>query len=266
LGMTGAGPGELGMRFDEPKLGEFRRFNEEEKLTFNYYSVGNENNGSFGLCFASERLASLSPVNAMSLGEGAQVVKIAERSRISQTLLWGEAVSEQITIVSVISGRPMAGVIVTWFSPDLGEVTTTTNYYGVARVRFVPTTPGAFELTATVGEALHSESIAIPLYLNQPRQILSLTSPKPGGHLGERVSATVNVVSALTSEPLEGVEVQWEYPTLNLAPTTTDVDGNARIEFRMPGLRRGWLDAYVPGGYSGWEFKTLEFELVPTNV
>lgn len=266
LGMTGAGPGELGMRFDEPKLGEFRRFNEEEKLTFNYYSVGNENNGSFGLCFASERLASLSPVNAMSLGEGAQVVKIAERSRISQTLLWGEAVSEQITIVSVISGRPMAGVIVTWFSPDLGEVTTTTNYYGVARVRFVPTTPGAFELTATVGEALHSESIAIPLYLNQPRQILSLTSPKPGGHLGERVSATVNVVSALTSEPLEGVEVQWEYPTLNLAPTTTDVDGNARIEFRMPGLRRGWLDAYVPGGYSGWEFKTLEFELVPSNV
>lgn len=264
LGMTGAGPAELGLRFDEPLLGEFRRFN-EQKLTFNYHSVGNAKNGSFGLCFAADRLASLSPVNAMSLGEGTQVVKIAERSRSSRTVLWGEAVSEQITVVSVISGRPMDGVSVIWRSPDLGEVTATTNYYGVARVRFVPTTPGEFELTATVGGALHSESIAIPLYLNQPRQILSLTSPKPSGQLGELVSATVNLVSALTCEPLKDVEVQWEYPGLNLQPTKTDAVGDARIEFRLPGLRRGWLDAYVPGGLSGWEFKTLEFELVPTN-
>jgi hypothetical protein len=66
--------------------------------------------------------------------------------------------------------------------------------------------------------------------------------------------------------PLEGVEVLWKYPGLNLQPTTTDVEGNARIEFRLPGVRRGWLDASLPGGYRGWEFKTLKFEVVPKNV
>lgn len=263
LGMTGTGPAALGLQYEEPRPGDPRLFSELGQ-TYAFKAIG-AMDGSFGLRFASTRLARLSPIIAMSLGPGERVLKIAERQRVNQTLLWGEELSEQIKVVSVISGRPMAGVSVIWRSPDLGEVTATTNYYGMARVRFVPTTPGEFELTATVGGALHSESIAIPLYLNQPRQILSLTSPKPSGQLGELVSATANLVSALTCEPLKDVEVQWEYPGLNLQPTKTDAVGDTRIEFRLPGLRRGWLDAYVPGGLSGWEFKTLEFELVPAN-
>ncbi|WP_456023120.1 Ig-like domain-containing protein [Pseudomonas protegens] len=264
VGMVGAGPSALGIRFHPSVLGLPRVFSEAGFT--DYFTVDDVADGSCGLFVACDKLAEWSPVNAMSVGEGSQVVKIAERSRGSQALLWGEAVSEQITIISAISGRPMAGMKVVWRNADLGEVTTLTNFYGVTRIHFVPKTPGAAQLTATVGGALHSESMSIPFYLNEPRQILSLTSPKPNGSPGDQVSAIVNVVSALTCMPLEGVEVLWKYPGLNLQPTTTDVEGNARIEFRLPGVRRGWLDASLPGGYRGWEFKTLKFEVVPKNV
>lgn len=261
--MTGTGPEQLNMRFLEPGLGKPLPFSE---AGFDYqFMVNAENDGSFGLCFASDRLARLSPVNAMSLGSGSQVIKIAERQRVMQTLLWGDEVSEQITVVSVGTGKPMVGVTVIWRSPDLGEVTMVTNFYGRASIRFVPATPGAFELTATVGDTLYSESVSLPFYLKEPRHIQALTSPKPDWHVGELVLAHVNVVSSLSGEPLQDVEVEWEFPETKLEPTLTNADGIAQIEFRMPGVKHGWLQTVVRGGYAGWEVKSMKLTLVVTN-
>ncbi|VVQ31429.1 hypothetical protein [Pseudomonas fluorescens] len=263
LGMTGSGPAALGLQFEEPGLGDPRLFSELGQ-TYAFKSHGSTD-GSFGLRFASTRLACLSPVIAMSLGSGERVLKIAERQRVNQTLLWGGEVSEQVEVVSVISGRPMAGVTVTWRSPDLGELKTTTNYYGVARVRFVPTTPGAVQLTATVGDSLYSESIALPCFLHQPREIQSLQSAEPSGYPGQEVSAQVIVISAQTAEPLVDVEVEWEYPGIKIASTKTDATGKAEVKFRLPPVREGWLLATVKGGYTGWEVKSMMFTAIPDS-
>ncbi|MEZ1322724.1 hypothetical protein QIW46_15385 [Pseudomonas fluorescens] len=262
LGMTGAGPMELGIRFDEPALGEFTRFS-EKGLTY-FLSVGDLKNARFGLCFASERLASLSPVNAMSLGEGAQVVKIAERSRVSQTLLWGEAVSEQITVVSAISGRPMVGMTVVFRNEDLGEVTTTTNFYGVARIRFVPKTPGAAQLIATVGDAQYSESISLPFFLHAPREIKDLFSDSLTGYPGQEISAQALVVSA-TGEPLANVEVIWECDNKPLPTTLTDAEGKTKVYLVLGMSQKFLLCASVKGGVAGWNVRTLILDIVESR-
>ncbi|MCW0923063.1 Ig-like domain-containing protein [Pseudomonas sp. RG1] len=255
LGMTGTGPAELGLRFEEPRLGDPRFFS-EAGMTYRF-NAGDLKDGSFGLRFASARLARLSPVIAMSLGQGAQVVKIADRSRSSQTLFWGEAVSERITIVSGISGRPMVGMKVVWRSPDLGEVTTTTNFYGEARIRFVPTTPGAAQLTATVGDALYSESISLAFLLHEPREIKELVSDYPSGYPGQQMTAQVLVVSASTAQPLANVEVMWEYDRTSLPTTLTDAEGKATARIVLDGAGEAALRASVKGGLAGWVVKTL---------
>lgn len=262
LGMTGAGPMELGIRFNESALGELKRFS-ENGLTY-FYSVGDLKNARFGLCFASERLASLSPVNAMSLGEGAQVVKIAERSRVSQTLLWGEAVSEQITVVSAISGRPMVGMTVVFRNEDLGEVTTTTNFYGVAQIRFVPKTPGAAQLIATVGDAQYSESISLPFFLNPPREIKDLFSDNLTGYPGQEISAQALVVSA-TGEPLANVEVIWECDNKPLPTTLTDAEGKTKVYLVLGMSQKFLLCASVKGGVAGWNVRTLILDIVESR-
>lgn len=259
LGMTGTGPTELGIRFKEPRLGEPRLFS-GAGMTYQF-ETGNLKDGSFGLLFSSARLASLSPVIAMSLGQGEQTVKIAERSRSSQTLLWGEAVSEQITLVSAISGRPMAGMKVLWHSPDLGEVTTTTNFHGEARVRFVPTTPGAAQLTATVGGEQYSESISLPFFLHEPREIKELLSDSFSGYPGQEITAQALVVSAITGHPLANVSVEWAFPGVDIAPTTTDSEGFASVIFRLSAVQPSLLDAVVRGGLAGWDVRSIPFTL-----
>ncbi|VVQ02724.1 hypothetical protein [Pseudomonas fluorescens] len=256
LGMVGTGPEALGIRFAQPVLGLPRVFHGETGFT-DYFTVDDQRNGSFGLFLACESLARWSPVNAMSVGEGAQVVKIAERSRVSQTLLWREAVSEQITIVSAISGRPMAGMNVVWRTPDLGEVTTTTNFYGEARIRFVPKTPGAAQLMATVGDAQYSESISVPYFLHEPREIKELLSEDLTGYPGQEITARTWVVSANTGEPLANVEVMWEYDNAALPATLTDADGMATVRFVLGTAGEAALWASVKGGLAGWDVKAL---------
>ncbi|PNG44055.1 hypothetical protein A1354_19120 [Pseudomonas asplenii] len=263
LGMTESGPAALGIRFEEPRLGDPRLFS-SAGLTYRF-RVDDLKDGSFGLHCSSTRLASLSPVNAMSLGQGEQVVKIAERQRVNQTLFWGDAVTEQITVISSISGKPMVGVTVTWRSPDLGEVTSITNFYGVAKIEFVPTTPGALELTVSVGGALHSDSIALPFFVHEPREIQSLISSDPTGYPGQEVSAQVIVVSARTGEPLVDVDVEWEYPGIKIAPTKTDGTGKAEVAFRLPPIKEGWLLAAVKGGYAGWEVRSMMFTAIANS-
>ena len=263
LGMTGTGPAELGISFLTLGLGVPRLFL-DTGLHYRF-KVGDLKDGSFALRLSSERLASLSPANAMSLGTGEQVLKILIRDRVHQILDWGQALEEQVTVVSAISGKPMVGWRVSWQSADLGVVTSVTDFYGSASIRFTPQTPGEAELTATVGDEEYSRSVALSYFLKEPREIQSLSSPKPSGHLGELVSAVVNVVSARTGEPLQDVEVMWEYPDRIIAPTRTDAEGNARVSFRLSGIREGVLQASVTGGYGGWDMKSMVFTLVPAQ-
>ena len=261
LGMTGTGPDELGIRFLPEALGIPRKFY-DGGLQYTF-KAGDVKDGSFALRLSSERLARLSPANAMSLGEGSQVMKISWDNLVYQTLDWGQELIGQVSVISTTSGGPMGNVPVTWRSADLGVETSVTDYHGVAKVRFVPTTPGEARLTATVGD---SESVALSYFLNEPRRIEALTSPKQTGQEGERVSAFITVVSARSGEPLKDIEVKWDYPDRTIAPTQTNAEGIAEVEFRLSGARKGLLEATVTGGYAGWEVKNLEFEVIWTSL
>ncbi|MBV4456996.1 hypothetical protein KVG96_03410 [Pseudomonas sp. COR58] len=261
LGMTGTGPEELGVRFHGVGLGVPRRFSE---IGLHYsFACDDIKDGSFALRLGAERLANLSPANAMSLGIGERVFDIIVPEQARQVLEWGQTLEARVTLVASTTRRPMVGHTITWHSPELGTVTSVTDFYGEAIIRFIPQTPGAVELTASVGDGEHARSVTLSYVIDQPREIESLSSPKPSGHLGELVSAVVHVVSALTGEPLPNVEVQWDYPDRTIAPTSTDAQGNARVQFRLSGNRRGLLEAVVTGGLAGWEVKQMVFELVP---
>lgn len=260
LGLIGTGPNELGLRFiSNNGLGLPVPFH-----GFLRYSLeaGDLKDGAFALRLASQRLARLSPDNPMSLGSGEQVLKIVVRNRVNQALDWGQELREEVSVVSSITGKPMSGWTVTWRSADLGEVSTVTDYYGVASVRYMPRTPGVIRLVASVGEGQYAQSVELPYFLNPPRKIISLTSPKPSGKPGETVSALATVISALTGEPLPGVEVIWAYPDRVIAPTFTDAEGVARVSFRIAdSSRRTLLEGTVRGGLGGWDMKYLEFVL-----
>jgi hypothetical protein len=261
LGMTGTGPSELGVRFVDPGLGVPRWFS---SVGLQYtFKCDDLKDGGFALRLAAERLANLSPANAMSLGAGSQVLKITGNANVHQVLDWEQELVEQVMVVSATTGKSIVGVTVTWHHADLGSVTSQTDFYGVARIRFKPRTPGASVLTATVGDELHSDSIALPFTLNEPRGIQALTSADPIGYPGKEVWAEAMVVSAMTGEPLPDVEVMWEYPGIKIAPTKTDVDGKARVVFRLPAIREGVLQATVRGGYGGWDVKLMEFTVEP---
>ncbi|MCF4994295.1 hypothetical protein GIW70_07670 [Pseudomonas syringae] len=263
LGLTGTGPAELGLRFSpstalgmpRPFLGSFLEYE---------FEGGDIKDGGFALRLGAERLASLSPANAMSLGVGDQVLKILVGDTAHQTLDWGQVLEQQVSVTSSITGKPMSGWRVTWRSPDLGDVTSITDFYGVARVRFTPTTPGAAQLVATVGEGGYAASVSISYALNHPRDIQDLTSPQPSWAIGEKVTAFAIVVSAMTGEPLENVEVRWDVPDRVIPPTFTNADGVAEISFYMPGRSPTLVDAVVTGGYVGWVGKTIALEVRPT--
>lgn len=264
LGMMGTGPAGLSMTFSPVSLGESRLFSDLGlEFTFN---VGDLRDGSFSLCLSASKLARLSPANAMSVGPGSQVVSFLANNRADQRLDWGQALEAQVTVVSSISGRPMAGIQVIWRSPELGEVTSVTDFYGVARVSFKPTVPGVTPLTATAGDAIHSESIALPFTLNEPREIKSLVCTEPVGYPGDTVSATATVVSARTGEPLSAVEVMWEYAGVKLTPTMTGPDGVASVSFTLSNVGENLLVATVKGGRGGWDMASVVIEVLSVHA
>ncbi|MEB0046398.1 MULTISPECIES: hypothetical protein [unclassified Pseudomonas] len=261
LGLTGTGPEELGIRFEPMNaLGTARPF---YSYGLDYgFVVGDVKDGAFALRLAAKRLARLSPANAMSLGTGSQVLNILIGSRTQQTLDWGQELYEQVTVVSTISGKPLAGITVTWQSPDLGVVTSATDFYGVAKVSFKPITAGSGELTVTVGDDAYSESVSLAVVVNEPREIAALTTATAEGYPGEEVEAQASVVSAFTGQPLGGVEVMWKYAGVSLASTTTDDQGKATVRFKLGGYAPILLIASVRGGEHGWDEKSLLFNLL----
>ncbi|WP_415773520.1 hypothetical protein [Pseudomonas sp. LB3P38] len=198
----------------------------------------------------------------MSLGEGSQVLKITGNSSVYQTLDWGQELVEQVTVVSAISGRPMVGWTVTWRNPDLGVVTSVTDYYGVARVRFIPTTSGPAELTATVGEGIYAQVLSFPFEMSQPREISALIIAQPGTYPGDEVEAQATIISTVSGLPLDNIEVMWEFDGVWLTPTPTDVDGNATVRFRLEASGSKVLTASVRGGEGGWDAAQLLFTVL----
>jgi hypothetical protein len=250
LGLTGTGPSALGLSFQGPGLGVPRWFS---SVGLQYIlKCGDLKDGGFALRLAAERLANLSPANAMSLGVGSQVLDISASANVHQVLDWEEELVEQVEVVSTISGKPIVGEVVTWYHVDLGRVTSQTDFYGVARIRFRPRTPGASVMTASVGDELHSASVSLPFTVNEPRKVKALVSSSPEGYPGQEVSATATVVSVEPEEPLSGVEVMWTLAGVSLAPTMTNADGVATVLFKLP-MNSDVLMASVRGGIGGWD-------------
>ncbi|MCL5227936.1 hypothetical protein [Pseudomonas nunensis] len=263
LGLTGTGPAELGIRFDPMNaLGTARRFS---SVGLRYgFVVGDVKDGAFALRLAASRLARLSPANAMSLGSGIQVVKFRVSSQVTQTLDWGQTLVEQVTVVSAISGKPMAGLAVTWRSPGLGEVTSVTDFYGVAKINFIPTQPGVAQLTATVGDALYSESTTLDFTLNEPRKIVELIELAATEQEPARVR--IKVASSRTGEPLQGVSVMWELNGSRLPSGLTDADGFAWLDFTLVVEQENTVVAMVEGGEGGWDMALLGLDQVIVPV
>ncbi|MFJ5257735.1 collagen binding domain-containing protein [Pseudomonas sp. NPDC088414] len=257
LGLTGTGPAELGLSF-EPALGASRP--SASGLSYSL-RCADLKDGGFALRLGAERLASLSPANAMSLGEGAQVWKLLTHSSVQQVVEWEQELVEQVTVVSSISGQGIAGVLVTWRNEDLGAVSSLTDFYGVATVRFKPQTPGAAVVTASIGGAVRSESVDLPYTLEEPRVIIELYEPEdsrlPPNE--ERAHAVAKVVSARTGLPLAGVQVRWDFAGTALTPSVTDEEGLARLTFTYPADSQGVLSAVVRGGLGGWDMAQLGY-------
>ncbi|KAE9639224.1 hypothetical protein [Pseudomonas sp. PB106] len=258
LGMTGTGPAELDIRFESGKgLGTPLPF-QGVGLVFPFV-VGDVRDGNFSLQLAAERLVSLSPANAMSVGVGTQVLKFADSARARQVLDWNEELIEHVTLISSISGKPMVGIEVTWTHAEFGTQTSLTDFYGVARLRFTPRTPGASVLKARVGDEVYSESVGLDFTLNEPREISALYE-SVDSRLAPDVSkahAHAKVVSALTGEPLAGVEVFWDYNQHELGSSWTDARGIADLVFAFVAEQAGVLTAIVKGGLAGWDSETL---------
>lgn len=259
LGMSGTGPAELGITFTFALLGQPRYFS-ESGLDY-HFNVGNLRDGGFALRFAASNLARLSPANAMSVGPGSQVVSFLLGSRAERTLDWGQTLDEHVTVVSSISGRALRGITVKWKHPELGEVSSVTNYHGVARISFKPRTPGRSVLTATAGDELHSESVELVFTLNEPREIAELYEPADSRLPPDesRAHACARVVSALTGLPLALVEVWWGVAGLVLTPSLTNAEGVADLTFTLPAAGDGVLSASVKGGFGGWEFVQMSY-------
>ena len=258
LGLTGTGPSELALTMGPVTFGQWRQLQDELPFTL---TAGDEKDGGFSFRLAASRLLALSPLNAVSLGGSSRVIKMSAINSRFEFIDWGSEFEAQVIVVSALSGKPMVGVVVVWEGLELEPVSARTNFYGVAKIRFIPSTPEAGEVTATVGEGLHSVSVSLPYFLNHPREIQALSSPTPIAPEGTPVSAAVTVGSSMTREPLQGVEVMWNYPGITLSPTYTDHEGIAQVFFRLPGVRRGRLAATVRGGYGGWDVTHIEFEL-----
>jgi hypothetical protein len=258
LGLTGTGPVALGLRF-EPALGVAHR---PSALGMRFsVRCDDVTDGGFALRLGAERLARLSPANAMSLGVGAQVLKILANSRVQHVLEWEQELVEEVSVVSSITGKGIPGIAVTWHNAELGTLTSLTDFYGVARLRFKPQTPGAAVVTATVGDAVYSESVDLAYTLEEPREIIELYEPQ-GSRLPpdeEEAQAIAKVVSARTGLPLAGVQVRWGFAGNALVPSVTDEEGIARLTFRYPAGVEDVLSATVRGGLGGWDMAQLGY-------
>ncbi|QXI21701.1 hypothetical protein HU724_022180 [Pseudomonas iranensis] len=258
LGHIGTAPSTLGNSY-EPELGVAQVVT--NAMARFELRAGNLTDGSFALRFSAERLARLSPTNAMSQGTGSRVMKISSSAtKAGAQLLWCDVFEEAIQVVSSISGKPMSGVLVTFTHPDLGVLDAETDFYGRASVRFVPTTPGNSQVIATVGDTVNSASIAMGLFLAQPRRIAELYESSDSRQPADeaQAQAKAKVTSTLTGLPLAGVTVTWEFAGY-VVSSVTDSAGIADWTHKVLNEGDGALTATVEGGLGGWDMAVLAY-------
>ncbi|EUB71195.1 hypothetical protein PMI27_005351 [Pseudomonas sp. GM41(2012)] len=260
LGLVGTGPAELALTMGPVTFGQWRPL--QDKLPFTL-TAGDEKDGGFSFRLAASRLLALSPLNAVSLGAGSRVIKMSAINSSFQVIDWGSVFEAEVTVVSALSGKPIVGMAVVWEGSDLEPVSTTTNFYGVAKVRLTPTIVGLGQVTATAGDDSALQSKSLSYTLNGPREILEMVSPDLDGYPGDEVSASVIVVNSQTGQLLEGVEVDWRFKGLELLPTLTDSQGLASISFKLPLLVGDYaLTASVRGGEWGHSAQRLIFTVL----
>jgi len=227
--------------------------------------AGDRTDAAFYLQLSASRLLARSPLNAFSLGSHLPVDVMAATNQEPTVADWGETLFFEITLTNALSGQPARNVQVSWSSTDeaMEEVTTFTDFYGVARFSFTATASGPGTVTArAVGG---TEAVEFAYLVHEACVIQSLTSPGLENVPGEVVSAEATVVSAASGEPVQGVRVHWFYKGVVLEPIVTDANGKARVTFELPPrIGRYVLSASVRGE-RGWESARLASKVSGTE-
>ncbi|WP_435037836.1 Ig-like domain-containing protein [Pseudomonas neuropathica] len=262
LGQTGTAPSVLGNRY-EPELGVAQVVT--GGLARFALRAGDLKDGSFALRLSAERLARLSPANAMSQGSSLQVVEFGESVGAGRVLDWGEALEWQVELKSSISAKAIPGMTVAWHGDGVDGLTCVSDFYGRAKVRSIPTRPGLNDWTATVGAGESARSIHYQFRLNEPRKVSELTPLQPGSDTGAQVEFQARVVSALDDQPLGDVEVMWNYADKFLPSTLTNAEGEATVRFTLGAPGVAALCASVKGGLAGWDVRTLIVNIVESR-
>ncbi|QIA05010.1 MULTISPECIES: hypothetical protein [Pseudomonas] len=253
LGLVKPGRSELGLEFNRP-LGEFHPLS-ESGLEFRFKD-GDVKDASVSFQLAASCLLERSSVQHLSLGNRAFVARITATSSVHEVVDWGAAVKAEVTVKHALTGKAMRGLPIRWELSEQESRVTSTNYWGVARISFVPEVAGAGFITATVAGGADSASVNFRYSMSEPCRIKELVVDSPSGHPGQSVSAHVLVVSALSEKALSGIEVRWQHGGQTLPSTFTDAQGKATIEFwRVPGETR--LIASVQSGLVGSNVKSL---------
>jgi hypothetical protein len=233
LGITGAGPGELGLSMGPVTFGQWRTLVDELPCTL---TAGDKKDGGFSFRLAASRLLAFSPLNAVSLGAGSRAIKLSAINSTLQATDWGSEVEAKVKVVSALSGKPVVGMAVVWEGVDLDPVLTRTNFYGVAKVRFTPTISGLGQVTATTRDEAASQSLIFSYTMNEPPEIAEMVSPDLVGYTNEVARAHVIVVSSLSGKTLEGVEVEWQFKGIGFGSNKTNSQGISQVNFRLPDL------------------------------
>ena len=262
LGLVNPGRSEVGLEFNRV-LGEFHTL-DERGLDFELKDA-DVKDASVSLQLAAFRLLERSPVQPLSLGSRALVARITSTSSVLEVVDWGATVNAEVTVTHVLTGKAMRGLPIRWELSEQESRVTSTNYRGVAQISFVPEVAGPGIVTASVAGGADSASVDFRYSMNEPCQIEDLVVDVSSGNPGQKVSAHVFVVSALSKKALSGIEVGWRQGEQILPSTFTDAQGKATIEFwRVPGETR--LIASVRSGLAGNNVKSLILSAPPDEL
>lgn len=263
LGFSGAHELDTGLQFGPFGLGKPRTLT-AAGLPVSLLA-GDRTDAGFYLQLSASRLLARSPLNAFSLGSHVPVDVVATTNQERQVVDWGEVLLFEVTLINAVTGEPARNVPVTWTSTDdaMEPVTTTTNFYGIARFSFIATVAGPGTMRARAVGGI--EVVELEYLVHEACVIESLISPGLEGVPGDEVSVEATVVSAATGEPVAGVRVHWFFKGLVLAPSVTDGQGKASITFELPSRIGHYTLSVSVRGEFGWDSDWLEAKVLGTE-
>ncbi|SDG51511.1 hypothetical protein SAMN04490204_4567 [Pseudomonas thivervalensis] len=263
LGFSGAHELDTGLSFGPVGLGRPRTLTADGLLVS--LLAEDRTDAAFYLQLAASRLLARSPLNAFSLGSHVPVDIVATTNEARQVVDWGEVLFFEVTLVNAVTGQPARNVPVSWTSTDeaMEPVTTTTDFYGIARFSFIATVAGPGTVRARAVGGI--EVVAFDYLVHEACVIESLTSPDLEGVPGDEISAEATVLGAATGAPVAGVKVHWFFKGVMLEPSVSDAQGKASITFELPSrIGRYTLSASVRGEF-GWDSDWLQAKVLGTE-